>query len=167
MSVTANVVVVQGGRTKSSWFVADDGGPDILGRKLAEYLLDGNNDSLDTFVLDNNMTAVNGRKNAVWIYIVDFENKSVELDGTIYGYHDFYARCCLDSLQLPYFDLESYRNSFEYTDTPRTTMYNFELKSARPSVCGAQERDPPMHHNSTEFCSMSFSLEKEEPVLKI
>lgn len=171
MSVTANVVVVQGVRTKSSWFVSDEGGPDSLGKKLAEYLLDGNSpadseaDSFaDRFASENKMRPVNGRKSAVWVYIVDFENRSVELDGVVYGYQDFYARCCLDSVYLPYFDADC--NSLDYTDTPRTTLYNFDLKSGRPSLCGAGERDPPMHRSSVEFYAR-FSLEKEEPVLKI
>lgn len=171
MSATANVVVVEGIRTKSSWFVSDDGGPDCLGKRLAEYLLDSNNMCIDRFVSDNGMVALGGRRSAVWVYVVDFDNRSVELDGTVYDYHEFYARCCLDSVQLPYLFTDDWKDSFD--DTPRTTLYNFELntlkglQSTRVSLCGAF-LEPPVNRDSIDYLSRSFaSLEKEEPVIKI
>jgi hypothetical protein len=155
--------------------VPEEGGPDCLGKNLAEYLLDENNESLDTFVLDNKMEPVTGTKIAVWIYIVDMENKSVELDGTVYDYNEFNARCCMDSMQLPYFALESARTSYENLETPRTSMFNailnFEPKSARPSRFGqsiGNEHESLMRLTSSDFyAARSFSLEKDEPVLKI
>ena len=166
--MSATVKVVKGGNTRSSWFVPEEGGPDCLGKNLAEYLLDENNESLETFVLDNKMEPLTGTKIAVWIYIVDMENKSVELDGTVYDYNEFNARCCMDSMQLPYFALESARTSCENLETPRASMINFEPKSARLSRFGIGiERESLMRLTSSDFCAgRSFSLEKDEPVLK-
>lgn len=161
MKVTGCIVQVEGTREIGAWHVEADGGLDSLGTRLASYLVDSDDRSLDRFVELNGL--IRGRVDGDWKYVVDLSNGFVELDATSFTFREFLSYCSGDLKFVaistaPSTDLETLSCRFN----------SFAMReSSIDAVAWISRRESLILRHSMSDWDQEFSLQKEEPVLKI